>query len=127
MICYRKEEVINDTLLCLAEHLITLLVPLRLGNGIVSALAPESTGCVCGGTCAGEKYSPCGLWFVGPSAQPQQICLGLRALEPVAQGSEGQGSKQGKWWCIPTRKEVLINTSMPVVAVLAKRNVKPFF
>ncbi|XP_057360978.1 PIN2/TERF1-interacting telomerase inhibitor 1 isoform X3 [Manis pentadactyla] len=99
----------------------------ELGNGIVSALAPESTGCVSGGTCALEKYSPCGLWFVGPSAQPQQICLGLRALEPVAQGSEGQGSKRGKWWCIPTRKEVLINTSMPVVAVLAKRNVKPFF
>lgn len=48
----------------------------------------------------------------------------LRAQEPVAQGSEGQGSKQGKWWCIPTREEVLIKTFILVTAVLAKRDIK---
>lgn len=51
--------------------------------------------------------------------RPQQIGLVLRAQEPVAQGSYGQDSKQGKCWCIPTRKEVLIKT-IPVAEVVTK-------
>lgn len=59
--------------------------------------------------------------------RPQQISLVLRAQEPVAQGSYGQGSKQGKCWCIPTRKEVLIKTSIPVAEVVTKGDRKRIF
>lgn len=40
---------------------------------------------------------------------------------------DGQGSKQGKCWYIPTRKEVLIKTSIPVAEVVTKGDRKCVF
>lgn len=101
-----------------------LLVPLQYGNGIVSALAPEN-----GGTCARRKHSVLSLWLVSPPPIGAWTADRSCATCPGASStrSEGQGSKQGKWRCIPTRKEVLIKTSIPAAVIVAKGDITCVF
>lgn len=62
---------------------------------------------------------PIGAWTADGSCA---TCPGASSTR-----SEGQGSKQGKWRYIPTRKEVIIKTSIPAAVIVAKGDITCVF